>query len=120
MKIDNYMLILLCLVIFIVYIVRNPCNTETFINACAYHNQQYPVYGYANQLKPQIGTTGLELMHNNIDDIEKRASWIRNPEPRYQYQCEFDNSLNKKCKWNQIYTEFYPNLRGNQKNMISP
>ena len=32
----------------------------------------------------------------------------------------FDKNANKKCEWKQIYNTFYPDLRGEQKNMISP
>lgn len=115
MKIDGLMLIILCLVIFVFYLVKNPSNTETFINACQYYNQNQPVYGYSNKLESQVGTAGLDLMHEKIDNPSKRAGWIRNPEPRYQYQCTVDKHLNRKCWWKPIYTSFYTDLRGEQK-----
>jgi hypothetical protein len=120
MKFDGYILLFMCIAIFGIYLIKKPYSAETFINACQYHNQQFPIFGYDNQLKPQVGTAGLDIMHDNINDIQKRASWIRNPEPRYKYQCGFDKNANKKCEWKQIYNTFYPDLRGEQKNMISP
>lgn len=121
MKIEVNVLILVCVTILIISAIKKPKSTETFLDACQYHQLPGSEAGEVVAMKQNYdGRTGIELEKEKITPQSYRASWIRRPEPRYKMECSVDAHLNRKCWWKPIYTDFYPNLRGNQQNMISP
>lgn len=120
MKIEKNLLIVTCLIIFFVFVFHKQTCTEDFINACQYYHIPDIKYAEKNKLMQQHGRPGIEIEKEKLYPEQYRASWVRHPEPRYRYVCTVDKHLNRKCKWEHIYTKFYPDLRGEQENMISP
>jgi hypothetical protein len=108
---------MIILIYFIFY--KHKC-TEKFMNACQYYHVPGIKYGEQQNLKQQIGRPGIEVEKEKLYPTQYRANWVRHPEPRFKYECHVDDKLNRKCKWTPIYTKFYPDLRGEQENMIAP
>lgn len=96
------------------FICHKQNNFEPFMNPCQYYNFGTN-YGNINELKQHIGQPGIDIMRENISSSEYRTSWIRNPAPVYKRKCDQSG-----CVWEQIYNKFYPDLRGNQENLINP
>lgn len=119
MNIENKLLFLVCFVIFIIFIYHKQHNIESFINPCQYYNIN-PSYATIHKLKTQIGRPGIEVEKEKLFPVEYRASWERFPQPKYKFVCDVDQHLNRKCQWIPIYTKFYPDLKGEQENLIYP
>jgi hypothetical protein len=119
MNIETKILFFVCFVIFILFINHEHQNIETFINPCQYY-QIDSQYAHTNKLKQQIGRPGIEVEKEKLYPSEYRAVWERYPQTKYQLKCDVDEHLNRKCQWVSIYNKFYSDLRGEQKNMISP
>jgi hypothetical protein len=119
MQSEKKFLILFCLIIILLSIFHKRCNIENFINPCQYHKFDNDT-SYIQNLKQQYGRPGIEVEKEKLHPSQYRASWVRGPEPRYKFICNIDEHLNRKCYWKPIYTKFYPDLRGDQENMISP
>lgn len=119
METENKLLILVCVIILIFFTCFKHNNIEEFINSCQYYNLG-DVHGYDNRLKKQIGRPGIEVMNEKLSSPQYVAGWLRRPKPVYKYECKLDENLKNNCQWTQIYKNFYPNLRGNQENMIQP
>lgn len=120
MKTENNLLMIACLVIFIIFIFHKPVSTESFLNACQYYQIPETKYGETLELTEQHGRPGIDVEKEKLYPDKYRAAWIRYPEPRYKYECTIDKHLNRRCKWTPIYTTFYPDLRGEQTNMMLP
>ena len=115
MKIERNLLIIVCIVIFVMFMCHKQSDIEGFVTSPCQHYNVGTSYGDNNELKQQIGKPGLDVMNEKLNTPSHRASWIRKPSPVFKYHCD-----NFGCKWEKIYDEFYPNLRGNQENMIKP
>lgn len=121
MKIESKILYLLCFVVFLLFICHKHTNIESFINPCQYYQTSLnSQYAQINKLKQQIGRPGLEVEKEKLYPSEYRASWERYPQPKFKFTCDVDEHLNRKCQWIPVYTKFYPDLRGDQENMIGP
>jgi hypothetical protein len=119
MNIENKLLILICFGIFILYTCHKQQDIESFLNPCQYH-QLSPQYARTHKLKTQYGRPGIEIEKEKLYPAEYRTSWERFPQIKYKFVCNLDEHLNRKCHWVPIYTKFYPDLKGEQENMISP
>jgi len=120
MKIEQNLLIITCVIILLLYVFNKDKCTESFLNACQYYNIPEIKYGEQQTLVQEFGRPGIEIEKEKLYPSQYRAAWVRYPEPRYQYECTVDKHLNRRCKLTPIYTNFYPDLRGDQQNMIGP
>lgn len=114
MKIERNLLIIFCGVILLMFTFHKQTNIENFISSCKYYDIDAE-YGQQNELLQQIGKPGLDVMNEKLSNYKYRAGWIRKPSPVHKYSCD-----NSGCSWKQIYKNFYPDLRGDQENMITP